>query len=180
MPHATQAVALVPHPATPSAAARSITVQCKRGRDGLALRYVLDADVARVRIPAPRGAARADGLWRHTCFELFVAPAGSSAYREFNFSPSGEWAAYAFARYREGGMPLECQGPRIVVRCARDALELDAAVASLPEGPLQVGLCAVVEEEGGALSYWALRHSPGKPDFHHAAAFALELDAIRH
>jgi hypothetical protein len=38
----------------------------------------------------------------------------------------------------------------------------------------------VLEEDGGALSgalsYWALRHPPGKPDFHHPAGFALELD----
>jgi hypothetical protein len=34
---------------------------------------------------------------------------------------------------------------------------------------------AVVETLDGALSYWALRHPPGKPDFHHADSFALEL-----
>ena len=33
-----------------------------------------------------------------------------------------------------------------------------------------------IEDEAGALSYWALRHPPGKPDFHHPAGFALELD----
>jgi hypothetical protein len=43
-----------------------------------------------------------------------------------------------------------------------------------------LGLSAVIEDESGALSYWALRHVPGKPDFHHPQAFAMELDAIRH
>jgi hypothetical protein len=38
----------------------------------------------------------------------------------------------------------------------------------------------VIEEIDGALSYWALRHAPGKPDFHHRDAFALELDEVRH
>ena len=27
----------------------------------------------------------------------------------------------------------------------------------------------------GGISYWALAHPPGKPDFHHADGFALEL-----
>ena len=36
---------------------------------------------------------------------------------------------------------------------------------------------AVIEENDGRLSYWALRHAPGKPDFHHPEAFALELPA---
>jgi hypothetical protein len=33
----------------------------------------------------------------------------------------------------------------------------------------------VVEEKDGLLSYWALNHPPGKPDFHHPDAFVLEL-----
>jgi hypothetical protein len=33
----------------------------------------------------------------------------------------------------------------------------------------------VIEAADGSLSYWALRHPPGKPDFHHRDAFALEL-----
>jgi len=33
----------------------------------------------------------------------------------------------------------------------------------------------VVEELDGSHSYWALRHPPGKPDFHHSDAFALEI-----
>ena len=36
---------------------------------------------------------------------------------------------------------------------------------------------AVVEESDGTRSYWALKHPPGRPDFHHAAAYALDLAA---
>jgi len=43
----------------------------------------------------------------------------------------------------------------------------------------RVALSAVIEAPDGALSYWALRHAPGKPDFHHAEAFALSLDDLR-
>ena len=50
---------------------------------------------------------------------------------------------------------------------------------SLVEGRIQtlegmIRNAAVIEEESGAISYWALRHA-GKPDFHQASAFALEL-----
>jgi hypothetical protein len=41
---------------------------------------------------------------------------------------------------------------------------------------IRLGLSAVVEATDGGLSYWALRHPPGKPDFHHIDAFALQLD----
>jgi hypothetical protein len=175
-----KAVPLVPHPATPGAAARSIVVRLTREPRALGLRYVLAADPGRVRVPPPRPATRTDGLWRHTCFEMFVAEAGSAAYREFNFSPSGEWAAYRFAGYREAGAPLECAAPALAVRTSENGLELEATVACELRGRLRVGLSAVVEAADGSLSYWALRHPSAAPDFHHAAAFAMEIDEVRH
>ena len=98
-------------------------------------------------------------------------------YREFNFSPSGEWAAFTFRGYRNGGELEVVRPPGIVVRRSEERLELDAAIHPdcLPPGrTLQLGLSAVVEDVDGALSYWALRHPPGRPDFHHADAFALQ------
>src|SRR3546814_9971873 len=44
-------------------------------------------------------------------------------------------------------------------------------------GPVRVALSAVIEETDGTKSYWALRHPPGKPDFHHPDCFALALGA---
>ena len=41
--------------------------------------------------------------------------------------------------------------------------------------PLDYPEAAVIEEDGGPLSYWALQHPPGNPDFHHPDGFALEL-----
>ena len=180
MPQGMQAVTLVPHPGTPSRAARSIVVHWQRVRQAVSLRYVLAGDLSRVRVPPARPPARTAGLWRHTCFEMFAAEGRFAAYREFNFSPSGEWAAYAFAAYREGGAPLACPPPEIAVSASEETLELRASVACAPAAMLRVGLSAVVEEVDGALSYWALCHSSDKPDFHHAGAFALEIDAIRH
>ena len=99
-------------------------------------------------------------------------------YREFNFSPSGEWAVYAFRSYRVGGELDVELAPGIVVRRTMNRLELDAEICQdiLPPGrPLRLGLSAVMEDADGELSYWALRHPPGKPDFHHTDAFALQL-----
>ena len=54
-------------------------------------------------------------------------------------------------------------------------LELDASIQVQP-GKLVLALSAVIEHLDGRISYWALRHPPGKPDFHHPQGFALELD----
>jgi hypothetical protein len=170
MPHA----ALERHPDSPCAALRGIEAAVSRGAGGeLEVAYVLEGEIDRLRIPPRRAARAAERLWQHTCCELFVARDGAPGYREFNFSPSGEWAAYAFARYREGG-PLSVPDPRIAVKRRAGRLELTATIEA--SSPCRIGLSAVIEEQNGILSYWALKHPPGKPDFHHRDAFALTLE----
>jgi hypothetical protein len=173
------AVVLACHPGSLSAGARTLAVRVDAPpRGGLRLTFRLDADLDRLRIPPPAAMARADRLWEHTCFEAFVAAAGSEAYREFNFSPSGAWAAYDFDGYRRNMRPADASDPAIRVRRDAHGHELEAALdaASLPAGPLRLALSAVIEDRDGARSYWALAHPAGEPDFHHPDSFALVLD----
>ncbi|MCC6173187.1 MAG: DOMON-like domain-containing protein [Gammaproteobacteria bacterium] len=102
----------------------------------LRLRYVVADDPAAVRWPPALAAGeepRRDGLWRHTCFEAFVAaPAGhGSGYVEYNFAPSGAWAIYRFDGYRQGMRPEPAPvAPRIVVtRAAAGTTAIDVAAA---------------------------------------------------
>ena len=143
----------------------------------LRLRWRIEGS-ARLVIPHFAGIRRADGLWRTTCFELFARVPGDRAYVEFNLSPSENWATYRFAAYRAGmeEQPVT-RAPVITPRRGRDVVILDAALRleGLPRLPLEVGLAAVLEEEGGVLSYWALAHSGEKPDFHDPACFAARL-----
>lgn len=177
-------VTLACHPQTRTDIVRGVAARVRRSPGGtLTVEFVLDADLGRLRIPAPRAARRAHGLWEHTCFEAFVAMDNKPAYHEFNFAPSGEWALYAFQSYRESApQPDELLAPEITVRRAADRLELDAVLrldklsAAHATAPLRLALSAVIEEASGSLSYWALRHPPGKPDFHHADAFALTVE----
>jgi hypothetical protein len=160
-------------------ALRGIEASVTRSAGGLRVAYVIEGELAGLRIPPPRPPRVAERLWQHTCCELFVARAGAAGYREFNFSPSGEWAQYEFERYRQGALRAGAD-PGIAVRQDARRRELTASIAIEPHDRLRIGLCAVIEEQGGALSYWALAHAPGKPDFHHPDAFALELDEFRH
>ena len=165
--------ALERHPTTPCAALRGIIVSIEQETDVLRVAYILEGEIDRLRIPSPRAPRIADRLWQHTCCELFVACEAAPGYTEFNFSPSGEWAAYAFERYREGGARVDVR-PEIAVRQAAGRLELSASIPRA-QGKLRAGLSAVIEDEKGALSYWALRHPAAAPDFHHPQAFAIEL-----
>jgi hypothetical protein len=172
-------VELTCHPDTPRAAVERIHVEVTRADGGgLALAYRLEGDIDTLRLPAPGPAERRDGLWRHTCCEAFVMAGDGPAYREFNLSPSGAWQAYGFRKYRDGGLLEPACAPRIqVARQARTlTLRADLATGDIPtQQPLRLGLSVVVESSTGAIAYWALRHTPGKPDFHHTDAFALKL-----
>lgn len=174
------------HPRTPAPMIRLLTAEIRRlSAGGLVLSYHLSGDMARLLIPANRSAERRDGLWEHTCFEAFIALAGEPAYREFNFSPSGQWAAYAFSAYRQPEKsPLLIEPPQISASLSAGRLILTARLeaSSLPSRAgtaiLQAGLSAVVEStdtQDGNRSYWALHHPLPHPDFHHRDGFTLEL-----
>jgi hypothetical protein len=174
---------LHPHSATPCALVHRLDARAQRvGETILELRYVVEGEIDRLRIPIPDAPRRTGGLWRHTCFEAFVVEEGRLAYHEFNFAPSSAWAMYAFNAYRNGMRDIETAvAPIISIRRERGQLTLDVVVdlAPLPSlrdsAALRLGLAAVIEDAEGGLSYWALRHPAEKPDFHHAAGFALAL-----
>jgi hypothetical protein len=171
------------HSSARSETVRAVEVRIRRSASAeLQMTFRIDGDIRRIRVPPPTVPRIATQLWRHTCFEAFIAVEGQPAYHEFNFAPSGEWAVYAFSGYRNGG-PLanEMMRPHVAVRTTDSRLELDALVrldglsANHPRASLRIGLSAVIEASDG-LSYWALRHPADKPDFHDAAGFSLLLE----
>jgi hypothetical protein len=144
--------------------------------------YCLNGDIPQIRIPSAGAPRIGTQLWQHTCFEAFIAVEGQSAYHEFNFAPSGEWAVYAFLGYRNRDPHLgDIVPPQIGVCSTQSRLELDTLFrldglsTIIQRARLRLGLSAVIEASDG-LSYWALRHPADQPDFHNADGFALLLE----
>jgi hypothetical protein len=143
--------------------------------------YRLTGPVGSLAIPQRLPPQRAEELWKHTCFEAFIAPGTGRAYYELNFSPSTQWAAYEFDAYRDGMRPLALAvPPQIIVATTAAGLRVTASMelATLPNAPWpwRVGLTAVVDDRSGNRGYFALRHPRDKPDFHDAAGFTQSLD----
>lgn len=173
---------LLPHPDSRAPGVSAIRVEASRPTpNGLVLHYRLEGDLDGLRIPAPAAAERTDGLWRATCFEAFVRIPGAEPYVEFNLAPSTQWSAYRFDRYRQGMAPADLPAPRLATTSQGDGFALSAELdlAALPdlrpEAPWRLALSAVIEDAAGGISYWALAHPAGKPDFHHGDGFALVL-----
>jgi hypothetical protein len=172
---------LIRHHSTPCDAISRIDVEAERSADGsLSLRYTAHGSIAGLLVPVKAKAERTDLLWQHTCFEAFVKPLPGTAYTELNASPSRRWALYSFTSFREGmaEAPEVIQISPIDVKIAPDALVLTTSVRGLERtAGWRVALSAIIEEKKGQKSFWALKHPPEKPDFHHDDCFDLQLPA---
>ncbi len=169
------------HPASPPLAV-AVEGRCVAAADGgLEVQFELRGDLASIVLPPAGAPDRLDGLWRHTCCEVFLGHAGGPDYLEYNLSPSGAWAAYAFSAYRVPAAVPTVEVPPIRLTRTDGGLRLDAGlerrVLALLGDPavLEVGLTAVVEHRAGGLSHYALHHPIDRPDFHDARGFVLRL-----
>jgi len=174
-------LALKLHPDSTSAAASSVEVEVTRPQESalsLLLSYVVIGKTSGLRLPSIVTPARADELWRHTCFEAFLSVPSHAGYYEFNFSPSTQWAAYRFSDYRAGMATFEIEPPKIDVTSTAENYMLRASLGlkqlDLPHSA-RLGLSAVIEETDGNKSCWALAHALGKPDFHRTDCFTHEF-----
>jgi len=169
------------HPQSDAGGIEAIDVTATLGQGGeIKLVYRVTGALEALKIVDPAIPDRVDGLWKNTCFELFVGNFEDKSYLEYNFALSGQWAAYQFSGYRAGMAELETRAPVISVEQSGDVLAVSVTVP-LPDmtqhADLWVGISAVVATKSGEISYWALAHPAGSPDFHHKDCFALKLEA---
>lgn len=167
---------LLPHPDHPPQAAKAIGAEIRREGSIWRVDYLVSGGIRKIRLPAIETPTRRDGLWQETCFELFAMNADKS-YREFNFSPSTCFAAYAFDGYREG---MRDAAATIAIETKQNATEyrLTARISANLGDAERLALTAIIEEEDGRKSYWALAHPQGAPDFHDEAGFAIRIEDI--
>ncbi len=177
--------ALILHPDSSCRAVGGIEVEAARPRPWtLVLTYAVSGHMGGLKLPAAGAPERADDLWRHTCFEAFIAAPSGAGYTEFNFAPSRQWAAYAFTGYRAGKAEArDLPAPDIEVSASpsgltlKATLELGSMPGLRPGAPWRLAFSAVIEEALGRISYWALAHPPGRADFHHPSGFIHTLRA---
>jgi hypothetical protein len=172
---------LVCHRDTPCEAIAAVGAQIEtRDGGGWTVTFVAVGRPGEISLPAPAPTVHTDGLWQTTCFELFFAQTGD-AYVELNLSPSGAFAAYHFDHYRTGMRAIDMPRPLIALEQGHERLTL---TVYLDEDDLpwdrsgRIGISAVIADKSGCVSYWALAHPLGRPDFHHRDCFALKLPPV--
>jgi hypothetical protein len=175
-----KALQLSPHPDFPSIAVTAITVDAGRREGGqLVLRFHVEGDLEGAIWPEFDGpAGREDGLWQHSCFEAFVGVVGEPGYCELNFATSAKWAAYRFDDYRAGMRDLDHVAHSGNWTMPPSEMKARFVIRDLDQPrEWRLGVSVIIEAKDGSKSYWALKHPPGKPDFHHADCFAARIAA---
>ncbi|MFO0509478.1 MAG: DOMON-like domain-containing protein [Gammaproteobacteria bacterium] len=179
--------ALRPHPTSWTPPGWEVNVATRWSAGALLVEYTLAVPAGRLMLPRRSAVPAArDFLWKRTCGELFVGVRGEPGYIEFNFSPSGDWASYAFDGYRENSRPRPWQGPtpevrvmpgegvtRLVALVPQQAFLCQQRDGRMPR--LEAAFTLVLEADRGDLSFWSLAHPRAQPEFHDRAGFVADF-----
>jgi hypothetical protein len=173
-------VALVRHDASAETGVERVSARfLTRSRNEIVLRYCATGDLSTVTVPRRVSGRRKDDLWRNTCFEFFARFENEPAYWEMNFSPSSDWAAYRFSDYRNNrrNEPL-ASAAFFDILTTENRLRVDirlslGALQSRSLRTARFGFSAVFRDAEERMSYWALAHPEGQPDFHHPTCFSF-------
>lgn len=158
----------------------SLQADVIRINPNICLKFALNDPEMRIRCPNPFQVSgdqvpRQDGLWKDTCFELFLQPQNQSAYYEFNFSLLPAWNLYRFDRYREPQPPTPNEDFKLrMMKWDGKILTVDLFI-QYPIMDLSAGITAVLKEKSGDQHYLALAHKGPKADFHLADSFVLKI-----
>jgi hypothetical protein len=173
--------ALIPFSAPPSPF--SLSVDCSLESSELTLQFVLTGDITSLNLPSPsEHPVRIEGLYHHTCMEVFLKR--GKKYLEWNFSFSGDWSVFLFDDYRSKSQTQLPLGSELFIvnhisHSSRGAtLKVSIPMkklAFLGTEPTELGVSAILEHPKGIFSYWALDHAESRPDFHHPKSFKLKL-----
>ena len=161
----------------------TLNVGVMHSKQLLQVQFMLRGPIEQLILPqASSTPEQQEGLYHHTCFEIFVH--SEPSYLEWNFSPSGNWAQFAFDSYRvrsHSTVTSDTNSSSWNWNLASNneiGLTLEIPKASLNHlNPLnrRIGLSAVLELKQGGLNYWALKHYGTQPDFHDPRGFTIAL-----
>jgi hypothetical protein len=120
--------------------------------------------------------ARANELWKTTCFEIFLGVPNESNYWEFNFSPAKEkWNLYAFDDYRAPQPPSPSEDFVLsMIQANGDILKCELN-AKIPLTHMEAALTAVIRTQQES-HYFSLKHAGTQPDFHLRDSFVVKIN----
>lgn len=130
--------------------------------------------------------SRVIGLWNQTCFEFFLKCQSTGQYIEFNISPSHDWNIFHFSKLGDELNELSEIQSLIIQSEYKDSsftILFKADLRNLPNSfnqisDLYISTTAVINIED-TLSYWAIKHTDDRPNFHHPESYIKLIDTLK-
>lgn len=170
-------------PFSPPPSPFSVEVNYSQQKSQLKVKFSLKGDISSLNLPPPsKNPDRIDGLYHHTCLEIFLK--SGESYLECNFAFSGDWCLFLFEGYRKASSPAGELNKKLfnIDHISRSKEEASLGVSLhldqmdfWKDSPSHLGLSTVLEHPKRLLSYWALTHVSDKPDFHRSESFIGKL-----
>jgi hypothetical protein len=163
---------LVPFAPVSSIDSLSCTIEAINEPAAMNISFLIKGDLNQ--ISWPEDVQTSEALWKHTCFEYFIAAVDDEYYYEFNQSPSGAWASYRFSRYRTDMTIAEnIVADKFLMSLDEETCDVQLEVAFPHGSEFQLGLSVILEDMNAQLHYFSLSHPQDKPDFHAREHYAL-------
>ncbi len=170
-------------PFSPVPSPFSIHVDACRLGDQLKIHFALTGDIRSLNLPSPaESPKRVDGLYNHTCLEIFLKH--GNQYLEWNFSFSGDWCIFLFEGYRKkSNLKVNLDSSLFSIQHISHSSSEANLKANLNLDKLtfmertenKIGFSAILEHPQNNISYWALTHVAQRPDFHQEKSFIVTL-----
>jgi hypothetical protein len=161
----------------------SVSVDSVAHPNNLRVEFTLQGDLESLNLPnLSDHPERIEGLYHHTCFEIFLKKGES--YLEWNFAFSGDWCLFLFESYRKkSAQKVDLDSSffnlsHISHSNSEANLKVEIPLdrlSFLGDLPPEIGFSCVLEHPKNIFSYWALAHVSEKPDFHQPASFIAKL-----
>ena len=139
----------------------------------LTLEFTVTGEIKNYIFNEPCEQTRADGLWKQTCFELFIAHNTIPAYYELNISSSTTWNFYRFSDYKTAMQEEKnLSEPFIHISKMQDRYRLSFEFyfyEKLIEKELIFNLAVILLDTKGVRYFYSINRKEENVDFHDKA-----------
>ncbi len=158
-----------------------LSVKVDRQGNFLVLKYEMTGAIESILMAEGDFPTRRIGLWETSCFEYFFGVPGQDYYWEVNLSTAGHWNIFRLENYRSG-FREELAIEALSVSVNRSAFSLETrfnlSLLGLEKSEIELSVTAVIADQLGEISYWAVCHAGVEADFHLRDSFVIQLNSV--
>lgn len=150
----------------------------------LIVNYKIKGDLSSIDLgPLNESSNRIIGLWKKSCFELFLRSGNPQEYLEFNLSPNGDWNCFIFneeinelTEYNELlkiDFTANLKDDEFTLELSIDRNDLPVIHRDFQNVEFSTTSVLLINDGDEVFkeSFWAINHCDTRPNFHHPDSY---------